>query len=105
MGNAGASTRSAKRKPAARASAAGKARTRKRRALAVPRARSLGKTRVTIYFDTAVVEFFKKRAGQRGYQTLINEALRAAIDRATLEDVLRRVVKEEMATYAVAKRR
>jgi uncharacterized protein (DUF4415 family) len=108
MRNAGASTRSAKRTPAAkaaRAKLAGKARAGKRKALAVPRARSLGKTRVTIYFDTAVVEFFKKRAGQRGYQTLINEALRAAIDRATLEDVLRRVVKEEMATYSVVRRR
>jgi uncharacterized protein (DUF4415 family) len=105
MRKAGASTRSARRKPAAGAARARKAGTGKRRALAVPRARSLGKTRVTIYFDTAVVEFFKKRAGQRGYQTLINEALRAAIDRATLEDVLRRVVKEEMATYSVVKRR
>jgi len=108
MRKAGTSTRSARRKPAAkatRAKLAGRARTGKNRALALPRARSLGKTRVTIYFDTAVVEFFKKRAGKRGYQTLINEALRAAIDRATLEDVLRRVVKEEMATYSVNKRR
>jgi len=108
MRKAGASTRSAGRKSAAkgvRAKRAGRTGPGKRRALAVPRARSLGKTRVTIYFDTAVVEFFKKRAGQRGYQTLINEALRAAIDRATLEDVLRRVVKDEMATYSVIKRR
>ncbi|MEO8009316.1 MAG: BrnA antitoxin family protein, partial [Betaproteobacteria bacterium] len=35
-----------------------------------------GKTRLTMYLDLAVVEHFRSRAGGRGYQTLINEALK-----------------------------
>lgn len=58
-----------------------------------------GKTRLTMYLDAAVVEFFKARAGARGYQTLINEALKQAIERESLEDTLRRVIREETATY------
>ena len=60
-----------------------------------------GKTRLTIYLDTAVVEFFKVRAGVRGYQTLINEALKQAIEHENLEDTLRRVIREEAAVYNV----
>lgn len=58
-----------------------------------------GKTRLTMYLDAAVVEFFKVRAGARGYQTLINEALKQAIERESLEDTLRRVIREETASY------
>jgi uncharacterized protein (DUF4415 family) len=64
---------------------------------AVPR----GKTRLTMYLDNAVVEFFKARAGTRGYQTLINEALKQAIERESLENTLRRVIREETASYKV----
>lgn len=60
-----------------------------------------GKKRLTMYLDTAVVEFFKARAGARGYQTLINEALKQAVERESLEDTLRRVIREEAATYKV----
>jgi uncharacterized protein (DUF4415 family) len=67
---------------------------------AVPR----GKTRLTMYLDNAVVEFFKARAGARGYQTLINEALKQAIEREGLEDTLRRVIREEAAPYNVRSR-
>ena len=47
------------------------------------------------------MEFFKARAGARGYQTLINEALKQAIEHESLEDMLRRVIREEGATYQV----
>ena len=60
-----------------------------------------GKTRLTMYLDAAVVEFFKARAGARGYQTLINEALKQAIEHESLEDTLRRVIREEAAPYKV----
>ena len=60
-----------------------------------------GKTRLTMYLDAAVVEFFKARAGARGYQTLINEALKQAIEHESLEDTLRRVIREEAAAYKV----
>jgi len=60
-----------------------------------------GKTRLTMFLDAAVVEFFKARAGARGYQTLINEALKQAIENESLENTLRRVIREEAATYKV----
>jgi len=55
-----------------------------------------GKTRVTIYLDNVVVRFFKMRAGTRGYQTLINETLARSIQQRDLEDMIRRVVREEL---------
>jgi uncharacterized protein (DUF4415 family) len=55
------------------------------------------KQRVTIMLDTGLIEYFKARAGERGYQTMINEALRQAVERETLEATLRRVVREELA--------
>jgi uncharacterized protein (DUF4415 family) len=60
-----------------------------------------GKIRLTMYLDNAVVEYFKSRAGARGYQTLINEALKRAIERESLEATLRRVLREETAPYKV----
>ena len=62
-----------------------------------------GKTRLTMYLDMAVVEYFRSRAGGRGYQTLINEALKQAIEQENLEDVLRRVIREESRPYQVGK--
>ena len=62
-----------------------------------------GKTRLTMYLDTAVVEYFRSRAGGRGYQTLINVALKQAIEQENLEDVLRRVIREEARPYQVGK--
>jgi uncharacterized protein (DUF4415 family) len=57
----------------------------------------LGKQRVSIMLDTAVIAFFKARAGgERGYQTLINQALRDAIKREEIEVSLRRVIREEL---------
>ena len=43
---------------------------------------STGKTRITIMLDDDVIEAFraKAEASGRGYQTLINDALRNAID-------------------------
>jgi hypothetical protein len=61
-----------------------------------------GKQRLTMYLDTAIVEYFKARAGARGYQTLINAALKQAIEHESLESTLRRVIREERATYRVA---
>ena len=54
------------------------------------------KQRVNIFLDGAVVEHFKERAGERGYQTLINEALKQAIQSETIEAVVRRTIREEL---------
>lgn len=54
------------------------------------------KKRVTLYLDAALVERFKRIAGDRGYQTLINEALKSSVHQADLADTLRQVIREEM---------
>ncbi|MDR1935764.1 MAG: BrnA antitoxin family protein [Candidatus Accumulibacter sp.] len=55
-----------------------------------------GKQRVSIMLDAAVIAFFKAKAGGRGYQTLINQALMDAIQTETLETTLRRVIRSEL---------
>ena len=47
------------------------------------------KQRVNIFLDGAVIEHFKAKAGERGYQTLINEALKRAIQADTIEGIVR----------------
>lgn len=54
------------------------------------------KRRVTILLDTGLVEYFKAKAGERGYQTLINDTLRQSMERDDLEVRLRRIIREEM---------
>ncbi len=54
------------------------------------------KQRVTIMLDTALVAYYKAQAGERGYQTLINDTLRRAVELDSLEETLRRVVREEL---------
>ncbi len=60
-----------------------------------------GKTRITIYVDDDVLEAFRDRADAsgRGYQTMINEALRAYLGKSSRpvdEETLRRVIREEI---------
>ncbi len=60
-----------------------------------------GKTRITIYIDDDILEEFRDRADAsgRGYQTMINDALRAYLGKAIPaidEDILRRVIREEL---------
>ena len=54
------------------------------------------KQRVTMMLDTGLIEYFKALAGERGYQTLINDALRRAVEADDLEARLRRIVREEV---------
>jgi uncharacterized protein (DUF4415 family) len=54
------------------------------------------KQRVNIMLDTGVIAAFKAKAGDRGYQTLINEALKQYLSQSVLEETLRRVVREEL---------
>jgi len=64
----------------------------------------LGKQRVTIMLDAAVIAYFKAKAGERGYQTLINQALHEAMREdgrnGQMEETLRRVIREEMRAQA-----
>lgn len=54
------------------------------------------KQRVTIMLDTGLIAYFKAQAGERGYQTLINETLRRAVEADDLEARLRQIVREEV---------
>ena len=56
----------------------------------------MGKKPVNMLLDRSVIAYFKAKAHGRGYQTLINETLRRAIERETLEAALRRVLREEI---------
>ncbi len=59
------------------------------------------KQRVNIYLDSAIVEYFKAEAGERGYQTLINEALKNSIQAKTIEKTIRNVIRQELKEYKV----
>lgn len=63
-----------------------------------------GKTRITIRLDNDVLDWFREEVDKRGggnYQTLINQALREYIieKKEPLEEILRRVVREELNNY------
>jgi uncharacterized protein (DUF4415 family) len=53
------------------------------------------KQRINIYLDAAIVDHFKRKAGTRGYQTLINEELKQSIQRESLEQTVRKAVRDE----------
>jgi uncharacterized protein (DUF4415 family) len=60
-----------------------------------------GRTRITIYIDDDVLETFRDRsdAAGKGYQTMMNEALREYLNKVKQpldEDTLRRVIQEEL---------
>lgn len=57
---------------------------------------SMGKHRITIMLDDAVVQAYKARAGGRGYQTLINETLRRGLQADAVKEALREVIREEL---------
>ncbi|WP_295426927.1 BrnA antitoxin family protein [uncultured Thiodictyon sp.] len=59
----------------------------------------LGTEQVSIRLDSSVVAFFKAKAGKQGYETLINQALHRAMEGEHIEDRLRRVVREELASH------
>lgn len=59
-----------------------------------------GKTRITMWVDTDVLNWFRQRAERegRGYQTAMNEALSAFAkeDHRPLPDIVRDVVRDEL---------
>ena len=62
-----------------------------------------GKTRINIYIDNDVLEEFRSRADKagRGYQTMMNEALRQYLGKTVApldEGTLRRILREELKT-------
>ena len=60
-----------------------------------------GKSRITIYLDTDIVEEFRARADKAGYgyQTMINEALKQYLEKSGKpldETIIRQVIREEL---------
>ena len=67
-----------------------------------------GKTNISIRLNNRVVEHFRsqvEQAGSGNYQTLINDALVASMDRRAVIDAVRQVVREEMAAPQPRSRR
>ncbi|MGH8632608.1 MAG: BrnA antitoxin family protein [Burkholderiales bacterium] len=63
-----------------------------------------GKTRITIYMDDAILSRFKAQSEKtgKGYQTLINEALKAYLglaEQPVTQDLVRKIVREELAAH------
>ncbi len=63
-----------------------------------------GKTRISIFIDNAVLAEFRAKAEKAGagYQTMMNEALRAYLAQAEkpiTEKMLRHVLRQEMPEY------
>lgn len=58
---------------------------------------NLGKQRITIMLDEAIIKAYKAKAGGRGYQTLINETLRRGLEADSVKEALREVLREERA--------
>lgn len=56
----------------------------------------LPKKRVTLYLDANVIERFKGMAGERGYQTLINETLKSSLLQTDIETTIRKVIRQEL---------
>ena len=56
----------------------------------------VGKRRISIMLDTPVVEHYKAVAGERGYQTLINDTLRRAVEGENFVADMRSVIREEL---------
>ncbi len=54
------------------------------------------KKRVTLYLDATLVDRFKGMAGDRGYQTLINETLKTSLQHDDIEKTIRKVIREEL---------
>lgn len=59
---------------------------------------AVGKTRITMRVDNAVLDAFRMRAEQEGggYQTMMNEALKQYAQGLTLADVVRETIKQEL---------
>ena len=59
---------------------------------------SVTKLRISIMLDAPIVAHFKAMAGDRGYQTLINDTLRRSVDSENFVRQVRYVLREELAS-------
>ena len=66
--------------------------------LAMLQAHAGGKSRITMRVDSDVLAIFKARAEVNGwcYQTMMNDALRQAVQGITIADVVRETIRETL---------
>jgi uncharacterized protein (DUF4415 family) len=65
-----------------------------------------GKTKISIRLDNSVLEHFRRlvvKSGGGNYQTLINDALLEHVHRRSTLDVVRQVLREELAPYGAGR--
>jgi predicted DNA binding CopG/RHH family protein len=65
-----------------------------------------GKTKISIRLDNVVLEYFRNvvnNAGGGNYQTLINDALLEYVHRRSTLEMVREVVREELAPYTASR--
>ena len=65
---------------------------------------AVGKTRITIYLDDAVLKRFKAQSERtgKGYRTLINEVLKSHLgiaEQPVTQELVRKIVREELAAH------
>ena len=65
---------------------------------------TVGKTRITIYLDDAILRRFKAQSEKtgKGYQTLINDALKSYLGltaQPVTQELVRKIVREELAAH------
>jgi uncharacterized protein (DUF4415 family) len=65
----------------------------------------VAKQRISIMLDAPIIARYKAIAGERGYQTLINDTLRRAVEGEHFVQDMRNAIREELAEYAVTKKR
>ena len=66
-----------------------------------------GKVKISIRLDARVVDHFKglvERQGGGNYQSLINDALVAYIQRSAMIDAVRQVLREELSAGPISRR-
>jgi len=65
-----------------------------------------GKTKISIRLDNTVLEYFRNIVNDTGggnYQTLINDALLEYVHRQSTLEMVREVVREELAPYRASR--
>ncbi len=63
----------------------------------------VGKQRISIMLDTPIVDHYKAVAGERGYQTLINDTLRRVVEGEYFMNEMRSVIREELKSLVTGK--
>jgi uncharacterized protein (DUF4415 family) len=65
----------------------------------------IAKQRISIMLDAPIIARYKAIAGERGYQTLINDTLRRAVEGEYFVQAMRNAIREELVEYVVEKKR